>query len=149
MERLGTPSAPPVLMFGPKSTGGPQGASVLARCETQMSAPPRPPGRTPGGGGEGEEVMYRLRPSLEIAGLLSLYGELTTGPRFIGAPHGPYCGCSPAASAANFVEAEGPITALSDAHAWASAASTASRMILSIGCIGHLPVLIALLRNDR
>src|SRR6266853_165642 len=92
----------------PKSTGGPQGASVLARCETQMSAPPRPPGRTPGGGGEGEEVMYRLRPSLEIAGLLSLYGELTTGPRFIGAPHGPYCGCSPAASAANFVEAEGP-----------------------------------------
>src|SRR5712664_2507031 len=72
-------------MFGPRSTGSPQGASRLARCETQMSGPPRPPGRAPGGEGRSEELMYRLRPSLEIAGLLSLYGELTTGPRLTGA----------------------------------------------------------------
>src|SRR3989442_4588885 len=68
-------------MFGPRSTGSPQGASMLARCETQTSGPPRPPGR----GAGSEELMYRLRPSLEIAGLLSLYGELTTGPRLTGA----------------------------------------------------------------
>ena len=91
---------------------------MLARWETQMSAPPRPPGRTPGGGGAGEEVMYRLRPSFEIAGLLSLYGELTTGPRFIGAPHGPYIGWSASdASAVRRFAAPGPTGLLSGLHA--------------------------------
>src|SRR5260370_4566413 len=84
-------------MFGPRSTGGPQGASMLARCETQMSAPPRPPGPAPGAVGRGEELMYRLRPSLEIVGWLSLYGELTTGPMLTGGPPGPYPGEASAA----------------------------------------------------
>src|SRR5216684_2447016 len=144
MERLEAPSFPPVLMFGPKSTGGPQGASMLARCETQMSAPPRPPGREPGGRGRGEEVMYRLRPSLEIAGLLSLYGELTTGPRLTGVPHGPYAGwSSAAASAARGFEPPGPSTCLSELHASATAMSAQSSVIFSIGFIGLLPRLIA------
>src|SRR2546422_2709490 len=34
-----------LLMFGPRFWGGPQGSSSLARWETQMSLPPRPPGR--------------------------------------------------------------------------------------------------------
>src|SRR5216684_572391 len=102
-------------MFGPRSTGGPQGASMLARCETQMSAPPRPPGRAPGGVGRGEELMYRLRPSLEIVGWLSLYGELTTGPRLTGGDHGPYAGwSSAAASAVRSFEPLGPSTCLSE-----------------------------------
>src|SRR5712664_471546 len=101
-------------MFGPRSTGSPQGASRLARCETQMSGPPRPPGRAPGGAGVSEELMYKLRPSWEIAGLLSLYGELTTGPRLTGVPHGPYAGwSSAAASAAEILDAAGPVRALS------------------------------------
>src|SRR2546422_6741827 len=37
---------------GPRFCGGPQGSSRLARLETQMSSPPKPPGRP--------EVMYRL-----------------------------------------------------------------------------------------
>src|SRR2546425_2003817 len=114
VERLGTPSFPAELMFGPRSTGSPQGASMLARCETQMSAPPRPPGREPGGEGRAEEVMYRLRPSLEIAGLLSLYGELTTGPRFTGADQGPYRGGSSPSSAADGDDVSSSVSSSSD-----------------------------------
>src|SRR5215831_9347587 len=68
-------------------TGVCQAASRLTRWETQISstlpgfAPLAPPGRV--------EVMYRLRPSFEIAGAKSLYGELTTGPRLTGVDHGP------------------------------------------------------------
>src|SRR2546428_11235147 len=101
-------------MFGPRSTGSPQGASRLARCETQMSGPPRPPGRAPGGAGGREELMYRLRPALEIAGLVSLYGELTSGPRVTVVPHGPYTGWSSAtASAAGGFEPPGASNRLS------------------------------------
>src|SRR5438045_2555991 len=86
MVNVGATSLPAELIFGPRFRGAPHGSSALARCETQMSTPPRPPGRS--------ELMYRLRPSLEIAGWLSLYGELTTGPRFTGTLHGPYAGAS-------------------------------------------------------
>jgi len=88
--------------------------------------------------------MYRLRPSLEIAGLLSLYGELTTGPRFTGVPQGPYAGWSAAAaSAVRSFEPLGPSTCLSELHASATAMSAQSRVILSIGFIGLLLRLIA------
>src|SRR2546423_14728951 len=86
MVNAGAASLPAELMLGPRFSGAPHGSSMLARCETQMSMPPRPPGRS--------ELMYRLSPSLEIAGCWSLYGELTTGPRFTGGPHGPYAGAS-------------------------------------------------------
>src|SRR6266705_4752691 len=120
-------------MFGPRSTGSPQGASMLARCETQMSGPPRPPGRGVGS----EELMYRLRPSLEIVGLLSLYGELTTGPRLTGVPHGPYTGWSSAtASAVRGFEPPGASKRLSEVHASVTAMSAQSSVIFSIGFIG-------------
>src|SRR6516164_2616376 len=54
-----------VVLNASKLTGACQGASILARCETQISlrwgvlGPLTPPGRS--------DVMYRLRPSLEIA----------------------------------------------------------------------------------
>src|SRR2546425_13060293 len=127
-------------MFGPRSTGSPQGASLLARWETQMSAPPLPPGR----GAGSEEVMYRLRPSLEIAEGSSSYGELTTGPRLTGVPHGPYAGwSSAAASSATSFKPPGPSTCLSELHASATAMSAQSRAILSIDFIGPLLRLIA------
>jgi hypothetical protein len=88
--------------------------------------------------------MYRLRPSLEIAGWLSLYGELTTGPRLTGFPHGPYAGwLSTTASAARGFEPPGPSKRLSEVHASVAAMNAHSRAILSIGFIGLLPRLIA------
>ena len=33
------------LIVGPRFTGAPQAALTVARCETQMSLPPEPPGR--------------------------------------------------------------------------------------------------------
>src|SRR5215813_1713539 len=57
-------------------TGEFQGEARLSRCATQMSFPPTPPGRL--------DEKYRLSPSLEIAGLPSLNGELITGPRLVG-----------------------------------------------------------------
>src|SRR3989449_8633035 len=80
---------------GPRFCGGPQGSWRLARLETQMSSPPKPPGRP--------EVMYRLRPSLEIAGRLSSADELTTGPRLIGVDQGPHSGPSDMTSAATLL----------------------------------------------
>src|SRR3989454_7661251 len=96
-------------MFEPRFAGvchahAASSASVQARCETQMSVPPNPPGRS--------ELMYRLRPSLEIAGCCSFAAVLITGPRLTGADQDPYCGCSSAASAVNLVEARGPTTPL-------------------------------------
>src|SRR5713226_6945182 len=108
----------------PRFSGGsqPKSSRLSWRRETNRSAAPRPPGREPGGEGGGEEVMYRLRPSLEIAGWLSLYGELTTGPRLTGVPHGPYAGwSSAAASAVRSFEPLGPSTCLSELHASATA----------------------------
>jgi hypothetical protein len=89
-------------------------------------------------------VKYRLRPSLEIAGLFSLYDELITGPRLTGVPHGPYAGESAAAtSAARGFAPPGPTRCLSDAHASATAMSTHSSAILSFGFIELLLPLIA------
>src|SRR5260370_141188 len=140
MERLGGPSFPAVLMFGPRSTGGPQGASVLGRFESQMLAPPRPPRRASGGRGRGDEVQDRLRPSLAIAGMVSVYDELIAEPRLTGGHHGRYAGESSAAtSAARGFAPPGPTRCLSDAHASATATSTQSSAILSIGFIGLLP----------
>ncbi len=88
--------------------------------------------------------MYRLRPSLEIAGLFSLYDELITEPRLTGGPHGPYAGESSAAtSAARGFAPPGPTRCLSDAHASATAMSTHSSAILSFGFIELLLHLIA------
>src|SRR5713226_643450 len=122
-------------MLGPRFAGVCQAhigssASVQARCETQMSVPPSPPGRL--------ELMYRLRPSLEIAGCCSLAAVLMTGPRLTGVPHGPYCGGSSAASAINLLEALGPRVPLSLLQACASATHPTSMMILAFGFIVHL-----------
>src|SRR2546426_9585762 len=118
-------------MFGPRSTGSPQGAWRLAGWETQMSGPPRPPGRTAGS----EELMYRLRPSLEIAGLLSLYGELTTGPRLTGADHADQVGASLPSASANNPPTVGPAgagrSAGSQAIARAHSKSTAVRSVVA------------------
>src|SRR3989442_3061306 len=129
-------------MLGPRFTGAPQGSSILARCDTQMSVPPNPPGRS--------ELTYRLRPSLEIAGCCSFAAELTTGPRFTGEPQGPYAGwSSPAASAARGFAASGPTRRSSGLHAYAKTPSAYSRVTLSIGFIAHLAELIAPARIRR
>jgi hypothetical protein len=57
------------LTVGPRFCGGPHGPSALARCDTQMSHPPYPPGRG--------DVKYRLKSSLEIAAKKSPLVELT------------------------------------------------------------------------
>src|SRR5438093_3777311 len=107
-ENAGATSLTLELTVGPRFCAGPQGSSTVARRETQMSSPPTPPGRP--------EVMYRLRPSLEIAGRLSSTGELTTGPRLIGVDQGPHSGPSaPTASAAMLFRPAGPRSAR---HAW-------------------------------
>src|SRR5947199_10848834 len=59
-EMSGAISLLVLLMFGPRFWGGPHASPRLARCETQLSLPPRPPRRP--------EVMYRLGPFGEIAG---------------------------------------------------------------------------------
>src|SRR5215211_290370 len=79
-EKEGVSSLAAVLIVGPRFTGSPQASSRLARCETQMSAPPNPPGRL--------ELKYRLRQSLESAGPAVLNpGVLTGGPRLTGGDH--------------------------------------------------------------
>ncbi len=93
---VGARSFPAELMCEPRFTGvrhahAGSSPSVQARCETQMSVPPKPPVRS--------ELMYRLRPSLEIAGCCSFAAVLITGPRLTGADQGPYWGCSSATSA--------------------------------------------------
>src|SRR5690348_16505249 len=96
-----------------------------------MSRPPTPPGRS--------EVMYRLRPSLEIAGRLSSNGELTTGPRLTGVPQGPYAGwSSETASAATAFVPPRPASPLSVRQPCASATHPTSSMIPSFGFIAHL-----------
>src|SRR6266581_3718125 len=74
--RFGATSIPGELMLRPRCCGVPHGAPMLSRCETQMSSMPNPPGRS--------ELMYRLRPSLEIAGCCSFAVVLITGPRLRG-----------------------------------------------------------------
>ena len=76
-DSAATASRPAVLTAGPRWAGGPHGSFRLARCDTQMSVEPYPPGRS--------EWKYRLNPFLEMAGPPSAKVELTTGPRFTGA----------------------------------------------------------------
>src|SRR6266550_1424611 len=83
-DRLGAKSAPAVLIGGPRCTGACQAharssGSVQARCDTQMSSGPDPPGRF--------EEKQRLRPSRASVAFCSLEDELTTGPRFTGSDH--------------------------------------------------------------
>src|SRR2546428_4911479 len=116
-------------MFEPRFAGvchahAASSASVQARCETQMSSMPNPPGRS--------ELMYRLRPSLEIAGCCSFAVVLITGPRLTGADQGPYCGCSSAASAISLLEALGPPLPLAMLQAWTRAIRANSEVTLSI-----------------
>src|SRR5439155_10019634 len=99
-ENAGATSLELELTVGPRFCGAPQGSSTLTRCETQMSSPPKPPRRP--------EVMYRLMPSLEIAGRLSSNGELTSGPRLTGVDQGPHSGPSALASAATLLCVSGP-----------------------------------------
>src|SRR5437016_7341418 len=109
-ENAGATSLELELTVGPRFCAAPQGSSTLGRRETQMSSPPKPPGRP--------EVMYRLRPSLEIAGRLSSSGELTSGPRSIGVDQGPHSDCSSAtASASTTREASGAVGPVSGPHA--------------------------------
>src|SRR2546426_267539 len=109
-ENAGATSLELELTVGPRFCGGPQGSSTVARCETQMSSPPKPPRRP--------DVMYRLSPSLEIAGRLSSNGELTTEPRSIGVDQGPHSACSSAtASAPTTREASGAVGPVSGPHA--------------------------------
>ena len=106
-ENAGATSLELELTVGPRFCGAPQRSSTVARCETQMSSPPKPPKRP--------DVMYRLRPSLEIAGRLSSSGELTRDPRLIGVDQGPHVGCSsPTTSAATTPEGPetGPVSRL-------------------------------------
>src|SRR5439155_3277390 len=72
-EKAGWPSLRPVLTTGPRFIGGFQGLSTVSRFDSQMSAPPNPPGRS--------EVKYKVRSSLEIAGPDSVKAEFTRGPR--------------------------------------------------------------------
>src|SRR5213596_3460426 len=78
-EKEAASSLEAVLIVGPRFTGSPQASSRLARCETQMSFRPKPPGRS--------ELKYRLRPSLESAGPASMNPVLMVGPRLTGADH--------------------------------------------------------------
>src|SRR6267154_4648298 len=109
-ENAGAASLERELTVGPRYCAGPQVSSTVARCATQMSSPPKPPRRP--------DVMYRLRPSLEIAGRLSSAGELTTGPRLIGVDQGPHSDCSSeTASASTTREASGAVGPVSGPHA--------------------------------
>src|SRR5439155_9972473 len=109
-ENAGATSLELELTVGPRFCAGPQGSSTVARCETQMSSPPKPPRRP--------DVMYRLRPSLEIAGRLSSNGELTSGPRLTGVAQGPHSVCSSTtASAAPNRDARGTVGPESGPHA--------------------------------
>src|SRR5262249_55057948 len=68
--------------------GGAHGESILARWDTQISWPPKPPWRS--------ELKYRLSPSFVTAGPRSMLGELTTAPRFTGSDHDEYFGAAKA-----------------------------------------------------
>src|SRR6185436_15185259 len=75
-DSAGMFSTPGVLTMAPTFNGGPHGLCTEARCETQMSLAPNPPGRI--------DPKYKLRPSFEIAGPCSPTGELIWHPRFVG-----------------------------------------------------------------
>src|SRR5919201_3129822 len=80
-EKLGTASCRALFTVGPRFTGMPHSPFLFARCETQRSARPRPPGLF--------EAKYRLFPSCESPAPKSANGELTVVPRFIGADQAP------------------------------------------------------------
>ena len=85
-ESAGEPSLKAVLIADPRCRGTPHGLSTVARSDTQMSFPPKPPMRS--------DVKYRLRPSYEIAGPWSLNREFTTDPRLTGLLHSEKCGAA-------------------------------------------------------
>src|SRR5437660_12505957 len=85
-ESAGTFSRLVLLTTAPRFTGGPHGASRLTRRDTQMSRPPKPPGRS--------DPKNRLSPSFAMAGPASVDGELITGPRFTGTPQSEYMGAA-------------------------------------------------------
>src|SRR6266699_5866436 len=78
-ETTGDASMPGPFTLGPRLTGSPQASSSEARRETQMSAPPTPPGRF--------ETKYRLSSSGDSAAFISLAAELIGAPRFTGSDH--------------------------------------------------------------
>src|SRR3954451_10155958 len=96
----------------PRFTGAPHRASLLSRCATQMSLPPRPPGRL--------DAMYRLSPSGDWIGQPSLNtvfnSELVpaTDSAFTGVPHG-----------AKFMAAATPVNAANTTTAPTAAAARA------------------------
>src|SRR5213593_1614449 len=132
-ENAGATSLELELTVGPRFCAGPQGSSTVARCETQTSSPPKPPGRP--------EVMYRLRPSLEIAGRLSSSGELTSEPRLIGVDQGPHWGPSALTSAAT-LRALVPTGSISTGHACKRVPKNKTAKNLMRGLIVHLLVLV-------
>src|SRR5690349_15784875 len=78
-ERAGDASRPALFTFGPRFTGSSHGLPGEARRETQMSTPPRPPGRP--------DTKYRLSSSGDSDAFMSLTEELIGGPRFTGSDH--------------------------------------------------------------
>src|SRR5437867_7833904 len=109
-ENAGASSAALEFTFGPSGCGGPHASSTLARCETQMSRSPNPPGRS--------VLMYKLSPCFEIAGSASMKEVLITGPRLSGSGHGPYAGGSSTTSCA-VTAAAGATGLVSGLHATA------------------------------
>src|SRR3990170_928083 len=89
-DRAGIPSLAAVLTVGPMLTGGPHGACLLDRCDTQTSLGSAPPGR----------LKKRLRPSLEIADPRTQTAGVAPGPRFNGGGQSPNRGPASAASPA-------------------------------------------------
>src|SRR5438128_8794361 len=66
-DSAGAPASNPTTLIGaPRFMGVDHGSSVLARVETQMSKVPIPPGRF--------DPKRISRPSLRMAGRVSLYG---------------------------------------------------------------------------
>jgi hypothetical protein len=78
-EISGATSKKELLMGGPRFSGGPHGAAVVARVVIHMSKPPNPPARF--------ESKKRVKPSAETSGRPSQAAVLTVGPRFCGGPN--------------------------------------------------------------
>src|SRR5207249_10827218 len=133
-ESVGATSLELELTVGPRFCGGPQGSSRLARCESQMSSPPKPSRRP--------DVMYRLRPFLEIAGRLSSSGELTSDPRLIGVDQGSHSGPSAMTSAATLLCVLGPAGCISRRHAWKRVTQDNKAKNLVLGFIVRLLVAV-------
>src|SRR5688572_20674872 len=109
-DSAATASVNGVFTGGPMLAGAPHGSSSLARCDTQMSVEPSPPGRS--------EWKYRLNPSLETAAPASAKVELTGAPRLTGAVHAEYLGAAFGYDDANASTAIAVATILSKTMKW-------------------------------